>query len=197
MATIKAFFAADMPKIDGIALALPRDRLAEVSNWALPAPHWCAKGGKTRQESVHAAISILPNEPASVVMIHDAVRPFPPAYAIAEAIATIAPTTDSAEWDGAVLAEASIDTLKKVDANSQVVATVPREEIYRAQTPQLALLSTWKKAYEWTKKNNFNGTDDVSILEAMGLRVRAIPSPSSNQKVTTTDDWARLAPHQA
>jgi len=96
------------------------------------------------------------------------------------------------DWDGAVLAEASTDTLKRVDANFQIIATEPRERIYRAQTPQLAKLATWQKAFAWARVTGFRGTDDVSILEAMGLRVRLIPSPSSNLKITVPEDLERL-----
>jgi len=186
-ATIKAFFAPGMPKVDGVAIALPPDRLDEVSAWNFPAPRWCAKGGKTRQESVEAAIGLLPpGDAQALVMIHDAVRPFPPAGPIMEAILSL----DS--WDGALLAEASTDTLKRVDANFQVLGTEPRDCIYRAQTPQMAKLSTWQRAFAWAREHGFKGTDDVSILEAMGLRVRLIPSPSSNQKLTVPEDWDRL-----
>ena len=187
-ATINAFFAQDMPKIDGIALALPPDRVEGIAKWAFPAPLWCAVGGETRQESVAAAIRSLPDVPEATVMIHDAVRPFPPSAPVNEAIRTL----DG--WDGAVLAEVSTDTLKRVDANFQILATEPREQIYRAQTPQAAKLSTWQRAFAWASRNGFKATDDVSILEAMGLRVRVIPSPPSNQKLTVPEDWERLKP---
>jgi 2-C-methyl-D-erythritol 4-phosphate cytidylyltransferase len=187
-ATINAFFATDMPEIDGIALALPPDRLESASKWSFPAPHWCTSGGATRQESVAAAIKLLPDAPRAKVMIHDAVRPFPPPRPIHEAIRAL----DA--WDGAALAEASMDTLKRIDANFQILATEPRDKIFRAQTPQLARLSTWRSAFAWAKENDFTGTDDVSILEAMGLKVRLIPSPPSNQKLTVPQDWERLRP---
>lgn len=186
-ATIEAFFAEGMPKIEGIALALPPDRIEEVSGWNLPAPHWCAEGGATRQDSVYAAIKLLDGcPPDEAAMIHDAVRPFPPSRAVSEAIASLE------EWDGAALAEASTDTLKRVGADFQIVATEPREQIYRAQTPQAARLSTWRRAFTWAEQHGFNGTDDVSMLEAMGLKVRVVPSPASNQKITVHEDWERL-----
>lgn len=185
-ATVNAFFAPDMPEIDGIALALPPDRLEEAAKWTFPAPLWCTEGGKTRQESVAAAIKLLPDIPQANVMIHDAVRPFPPPVPVNEAIKAL----DA--WDGTTLAEVSTDTLKRVDANFQILATESREHIYRAQTPQTAKLSTWQRAFAWASVNGFKGTDDVSILEAMGLRVRVIPSPSTNQKLTVPEDWERL-----
>jgi 2-C-methyl-D-erythritol 4-phosphate cytidylyltransferase len=187
MATISAFFSPGMPKIDGIAIALPEEWLAEVSAWVFPVPHRCAQGGLTRQESVEAAISLLPDyHPDACVLIHDAARPFPPPGPIHDAIQAL----DG--WDGAVLAEESTDTLKRVSASLQILETVPRDQIYRAQTPQVAKLSTWKNAFAWASDNNFKVTDDVSILEAMGLRVCVIPSPASNQKLTTPEDWKRL-----
>ncbi|MDR2560971.1 MAG: 2-C-methyl-D-erythritol 4-phosphate cytidylyltransferase, partial [Holophagales bacterium] len=132
-ATIEAFFGPGMPKIEGIAIALPLDKIEEISKWELPAPHWCTEGGTTRQESVHAALKMLDEfPPDEAAMIHDAVRPFPPPGAINEAIALMD------EWDGAVLAEASTDTLKRVGPDFHIVATEPREQIYRAQTPQVA-----------------------------------------------------------
>jgi 2-C-methyl-D-erythritol 4-phosphate cytidylyltransferase len=186
-ATIEAFFAPGMPKIEGIAIALPPERIEEVSKWTFPAPHWCIEGGATRQESVCAALGLLTSCPQDeAAMIHDAVRPFPPPRPIAEAIASLG------EWDGAALAEASTDTLKRVAADFQIVATEPREQIYRAQTPQAAKLSTWQRAFAWAAEHGFEGTDDVSILEAMGLRVRIVPSPPSNQKITVPEDWERM-----
>ena len=190
-ATIDAFFAPDMPALDGVAVALPLDRLGEAAGWAFPAPHRCCAGGETRQESVAAALSLIEGAPDDVVLIHDAVRPFPPAAPIKEALAAVL-----GGWDGAVLAEASTDTLKQVGEDLRVRGTLPRERIYRAQTPQAARLSTWLRAFAWAKSEGFAGTDDVSILEAMGLSVKAIPSPPSNRKITVPEDWEMLRPEK-
>jgi 2-C-methyl-D-erythritol 4-phosphate cytidylyltransferase len=186
-ATLEAFLAPGMPRLLGIALAVPLDRIAEVSAWVLPVPLWVTEGGQTRQESVARALALLPAEGDAPVMIHDAVRPFPPSGPLRQALEAL----DA--WDGALLAEASTDTLKRVDALGDVLGTEPRQEIVRAQTPQLARLTTWRRAFAWAQAQGFEGTDDVSLLEALGLRVRAIPSPSSNVKLTTPEDWARFA----
>lgn len=188
-ATIQAFLAPDMPKLAGISLAVPEDRLEEVQAWHFGLPLWVTVGGETRQESVALALEMLPSEAKRArVMIHDAVRPFPPAKAIDEALFALS------EWDGSVLGEASTDTLKRVDADFKVLETEPRDWIFRAQTPQIARLETWNRAFDWAKQHGFSGTDDVSILEAMGLRVRLVPSPGSNIKLTTPEDWERYAP---
>jgi 2-C-methyl-D-erythritol 4-phosphate cytidylyltransferase len=191
-ATIGAFFAPGMPKIEGIAIALPPDRIAEVEGWRFPAPHWCTAGGSTRQESVARALALLPDLPDAVALIHDAARPFPPAGPTLEAVRCLDGLDGLGGCDCAVLAEASTDTLKRVDKGLNVLATEPRETIYRAQTPQAARLGTWREAVAWAESRGFRATDDASALEAMGRRVRIVPSPPSNWKLTVPEDLGRL-----
>jgi len=186
-ATLHAFLAEGMPELRGIALAVPADRLEEVRTWSFPVPLWVVEGGETRQDSVSAALSVLPADPDAPVMIHDGVRPFPPCEPIREALRALT------AFDGAVLGEPSTDTLKRVDPSGLILGTEPRETIFRAQTPQVAHLSLWRRAFAWACETGFSGTDDVSLLEALGLRVRLVPSPSSNVKITTAEDW-RFAP---
>jgi 2-C-methyl-D-erythritol 4-phosphate cytidylyltransferase len=176
-----------MPKLKGITLAVPADRIGEVGSWSFGVPLWVVEGGETRQDSVSAALVALPELPDSPVMIHDGVRPFPPREPIIEALQALQ------VHDGAVLGEPSTDTLKRVDTSGLILSTEPRDSIFRAQTPQVALLSLWRQAFSWAKETGFAGTDDVSLLEAMGLRVRLVTSPSSNVKITTAEDW-RFAP---
>lgn len=184
-ATLEAFLQPGMPTLSGVVLAVPGNRMEEVRAWALGLPTWVVAGGSSRQASVRAALAVLPDEPDSTVLIHDAVRPFPPSGPIAAAIQAL----DA--WDGALLGEASTDTLKRVDSQGQVLETVPREAIFRAQTPQAARLETWRRAFDWAAKTGFQATDDVSLLEALGLRVLMLPAPASNLKITTPDDWNR------
>jgi len=185
LATIQAFLKPGMPPIGAVSLAVPPDRVEEVRGWSFGVPVWVTEGGDTRQDSVRRALDAVDLGDATPVLIHDAVRPFPPAEPILEALDSLS------TWDAALLAEASTDTLKRVDAEGRVVATVPRDEIFRAQTPQVACLGLWRRAFRWAEETGFSGTDDVSILEAMGLRVRMIPAPSSNIKITTPADWER------
>lgn len=184
--TLEAFLQPGFPELQGIAVALPPDRLKEVSSWQLGVPLWTVVGGETRQDSVAAALGLLPDVSDAPVMIHDAVRPFPPCGPILEALSSLG------EWDGAVLAEPSTDTLKRVDGSGRVLETVPRALIHRAQTPQVARLGTWRSAFAWAAAESHVGTDDVSLLEAMGMRVRIVASPTSNLKLTTAEDWGRL-----
>ncbi len=185
LATIQAFLTPEMPPLRAVALAVPPDRLAEVRSWNLGLPAWVVEGGSTRQESVAAALEAIRAEEGTPVLVHDGVRPFPPAAPVLEAIQALG------YWDGAVLAEPSTDTLKRVDSTGRILATLPREEIFRAQTPQVATLGVWRRAFAWAVESGFQGTDDVSLLEALGLRVKLVPSPSTNLKITTPADWER------
>ena len=187
-ATILAFFAPGMPALAGIALAVPEERLAEVRAWTFPVPLVAVAGGATRQDSVARALAALEDRPGARVLIHDAVRPFPPAGPIQEALAALA------DWDAALLGELSTDTLKRVAPGGQVLGTEPRDLLFRAQTPQVAPLALWRKAFAWAARTGFEGTDDVSLLEALSLRIKLILSPSTNLKLTTPADWSRTCP---
>lgn len=186
-ATVDAFFGPGMPAISLVVLAVPEEYLATARAWHFPAAALVVAGGATRQDSVAAALAALPEEPDAAVLIHDAVRPFPPAEPIHDAISSLS------EWDGAVLGEASTDTLKQVDQDGRILATVPRERIFRAQTPQVARLGAWRRAFDAALRDQFQGTDDVSLLERLSLKVKLVPSPASNLKLTTPEDWERLA----
>lgn len=186
-ATVAAFFAPGMPAIAAVVLAVPEEFLETARSWRFPVAVQVVAGGATRQDSVAAALAALPDESDAVVLIHDAVRPFPPAEPLQEAISALS------EWDAALLGEASTDTLKQVDQDGRILATVPRERIFRAQTPQVARLGTWRRAFDAALRDQFQGTDDVSLLERLGLNVKLVPSPASNLKLTTPEDWERLA----
>jgi len=171
-ATVGAFLGPEMPALAGICLAVPEDRLDQVRAWRFGPVLTAVIGGATRQESVALALAAMPDVPSAKVMIHDAVRPFPPAGPIRAALAALA------DWDGAVLGEPSTDTLKRVDRAGRI----------------LARLGLWREAFAWAQAHGFQGTDDVGLLEAMGRRVKLIPAPASNLKITTTEDWAHACP---
>ena len=186
--TVEAFLAPGMPHLAGIALAVPESHLEETRSWTFSVPCAVVQGGATRQESVWKALRALPDQPFAPVMIHDAVRPFPPAAPLWEALEALN------RYDGVLLGEPSTDTLKRVDALGRVLRTEPREEFFRAQTPQIARLGTWLKAFQSADEAGFSGTDDVALLEHLNLSVKLIPSPSSNLKLTTPEDWERARP---
>ena len=187
-ATVEAFLTPGMPPLAGIVLAVPEAHLEEARSWSFGIPCAVTPGGDTRQASVWAALLTLPDQPMAPVMIHDAVRPFPPATPLWEALDALN------QYDGVLLGEPSTDTLKRVDAEGRVLRTEPREEFFRAQTPQIARLGTWLHAFRTADEAGFSATDDVALLERLGLAVKLISSPGSNLKLTTPEDWERTRP---
>ena len=187
-ATVEAFLQPGMPPLAGIVLSVPPEFIDGVRTWSFGVPCTAVAGGATRQDSVSTALAALPDAPDAAVLIHDAVRPFPSPEPVLEAILALE------SWDGAVLGEPSTDTLKEISTEGMVLSTLPRERIFRAQTPQVARLGRWREAFSAAAQDGFVGTDDVSLLERLGHRIRLIPSPPSNLKITTPQDWQRWAP---
>jgi 2-C-methyl-D-erythritol 4-phosphate cytidylyltransferase/2-C-methyl-D-erythritol 2,4-cyclodiphosphate synthase len=139
-------------------------------------------GGKTRQDSVCRGLDALEVEAPDLVLVHDAARPWIPPGTIAALLAALE------HADGAIPAVSVADTLKRV-ANGCIDATVPREGLYRAQTPQAfrygALLAAHRSVVGVA-------TDDAALLEAMGKRVAIVAGSEDNIKLTFAEDLLRL-----
>jgi len=137
-----------------------------------------ATGGKERSQSVAAALSCLP-EDTSIVLIHDGARPLL-AY---EDLTAVLAGAKQAGYDGALLAEPVTDTIKEV-TDLTVSRTLPRERLWRAQTPQVFKKDLLLAAYA----QNTAATDDASLVEALGGRLLVVPARSCNLKLTTPLD---------
>lgn len=142
-------------------------------------------GGARRQDSAAAGFAAVPPS-ASLVLVHDAARPFVPA---ADAVAV----ADAASRDGAALLVAPVvDTLKRVGPDgSAVLETVPRADLRRALTPQGFRREVYASALARAVAGGWEVTDDASMVERAGGAVTAVPGDPSNVKVTTPDDLAR------
>lgn len=175
------------PRIDRLAVVIHPDdeelyrNATEGCAVALRAP---IAGGDTRQQSVLAGLEALEAEHPDVVLIHDAARPFADIDIIDRVITTL-----EAGSKGAIAASALADTLKHVDDKGRIGATIPREELWCAQTPQgftfAAILNAHRKAAA-SGENRF--TDDASIAEWAGLDVVVVEGSSANRKLTTAED---------
>ncbi len=139
-------------------------------------------GGATRQDSVRAGLEALAAHAPDIVLVHDAARPFFPDRTIPDLIAALA------DAPGAIPAVPVADTLKRVDAGT-IQTTVPRDALFRAQTPQAfrfqILLDTHRSGLT-------GATDDASLLEAAGLAVRIVGGSDDNIKLTFPEDMLRL-----
>jgi 2-C-methyl-D-erythritol 4-phosphate cytidylyltransferase/2-C-methyl-D-erythritol 2,4-cyclodiphosphate synthase len=142
-------------------------------------------GGATRQESVRAGLEALAQHAPDVVLVHDAARPLIPAGTIDDLLAAL---RDGLL--GAIPAVPVADTLKRA-AGGAIEATVPRQNLFRAQTPQafdFATLLALHRAAEL-----FEATDDAWLLERAGHAVKLVAGHEENIKLTYPADAARLA----
>ncbi|HEY4009529.1 MAG TPA: 2-C-methyl-D-erythritol 4-phosphate cytidylyltransferase [Acidobacteriaceae bacterium] len=186
--SLRAFLA--VPGVTGIYLAVREPEQPRVS--ALLAEHGLASrvhvvpGGDTRQESVGHALAALPSTgDDDIVLVHDAVRPLIDPQTIERTIAAIE------KHGAAIVAMPAIDTIKQVERTADgalVTATIPRELIVHAQTPQGARVPLLKRAFEEAAADQFVGTDEASLLERAGIPVYVVPGSSRNLKVTQPGD---------
>jgi len=139
-------------------------------------------GGNTRQESVRAGLEALAPHAPDIVLVHDAARPLIPPGTVAALIEAL---RDS---PGAIPAVPVADTLKRAEGG-RVAATVPREGLYRAQTPQAFRFGALLAAH---RAGLASATDDAALLEAQGLAVALVPGAEDNIKLTYPADLARL-----
>lgn len=137
-------------------------------------------GGAERQDSIRNGLDLLGDD-SEIVIVHDAVRPFITEEMIESSVAA------AKEAGAAIVAVPVKDTVKRAE-NLSVIETVPRDELWLAQTPQAFRCNIIKKAYLEAEKNSFIGTDDASLVEAMGKRVKIVPGSYENIKITTPED---------
>lgn len=139
-------------------------------------------GGATRQDSVRAGLdALLPHAP-TIVLVHDAARPNIPAGTIDALLAALE------HHPGAIPAAPVADTLKRV-VDGIITETVPRDGLFRAQTPQAFRVAPLLAAH---RSGLIGATDDASLLEAAGETVAIVPGSDDNIKLTYPDDLVRL-----
>ena len=157
---------------------------AAVEGLGLPAP---VLGGATRQQSVLNGLEVLSMAPPDFVAIHDAARPFVRPVDIQACLDAAATPGIS----GAVLGVRLADTLKRVD-DGAIRETVPRANLWRAQTPQVfrfaALLEAHRAVASLGASEASALTDDAAVAERAGLRVVMVAGSGDNSKITTNDD---------
>ena len=140
-------------------------------------------GGATRQDSVRAGLEALAPHAPDIVLVHDAARPFLPAATVPALLAALE------RHAGAIPAVAVADTLKRA-LDGTIAETVPRDGLYRAQTPQAFHFSTLLGLHRTAEPG---ATDDAALLERAGLTVAVVPGHEDNIKLTYQEDVARLA----
>jgi 2-C-methyl-D-erythritol 4-phosphate cytidylyltransferase len=146
------------------------------------APAGCAgvAGGATRSESVRRALEAAP--PGEDVLVHDAARPLVRPEHFRQALAAL----DDA--DAAIVAARVPDTVKEAGDDRLVTATLDRSRLWAIQTPQAFRRGVLERALDCDPATLARATDDASLVERAGGRVRIVESTPENFKVTTPHD---------
>ena len=140
-------------------------------------------GGLKRQDSVYNGLLAV-DEKVSTVVIHDGVRPFINPSSIEECI------REAVLHGACILGMPASDTLKLADDSGYIEKTLERDSVWLAQTPQAFNYSLIKKAHDRARKEGFKGTDDASLVERIGEKVKIIRGSIENIKITTPEDLA-------
>ncbi len=135
------------------------------------------EGGSERQHSIFNALKMVRRE-IELVAVHDAVRPFVSVENILQCISV------AEQVGGAVLGVPAKDTIKKVNSEGVIVETPKRAQLWQAQTPQIFQKALLGKAYDIAIKEGFFGTDDSSLVEHIGGKVKMVEGDRSNLKIT-------------
>jgi len=185
--SVRAFLA--VPRVDAVCVAVraqERERMeAHLVEHRLGARVHLVEGGDNRQESVANALAALECDEDDVVLVHDAVRPLIDP-------ATIERTIDAIVKHGAaIVGLPAVDTIKQVERTADgaiVTATIPRERIVLAQTPQGARFGLLLRAFMEADADGFAGTDEASLLERAGVEVTVVAGSVRNFKITQPGD---------
>jgi 2-C-methyl-D-erythritol 4-phosphate cytidylyltransferase/2-C-methyl-D-erythritol 2,4-cyclodiphosphate synthase len=151
--------------------------LAGIAHWP-PVP-----GGATRQDSVRAGLEALAPHAPDIVLIHDAARPVIPPRTVPDLLAALE------RAPGAIPAVPVADTLKRGEGG-RITATVSREGLHRAQTPQAFRFATLLALHRAATAST--ATDDAALLEAAGEPVLLVSGSEDNIKLTYPEDRLRL-----
>lgn len=138
-------------------------------------------GGKERQDSVFAALGAISGK-FPYVVVQDAARPFCKEQYFKDCWAALAEG-----YEGAVVGVPVKDTIKQVVGDC-IVASPKRSELFAAHTPQVFLREILEEAYKTALEEKFLGTDDASLVERLGYRVKAICGDYDNIKITVKED---------
>ena len=140
-----------------------------------------ARGGETRQESVYNGFLAI-SKKANMVAIHDAARPL----ILPEQIELLLEQAN--RYGASTAAKKAVDTIKRADSNGFILETVPRDDLFNVQTPQVFKTDLYRVATALANKDCFTGTDDCSLAEHAKFPVKLCELNGPNFKLTTQED---------
>ncbi len=185
--SLRAFAAVE--RVTAIYVAARKAEMerveTQIADYGFSGRIHIVEGGEKRQESVGHALEALPAQEDDIVLVHDAVRPLIDA-------ATIERTIDAVvEHGAAIVGLPAVDTIKQVDRTAHgalITATIPREFIVLAQTPQGFRYGLLKQAFSEAAADGFIGTDEASLVERAGHPVAVVHGSQVNLKITQPGD---------
>ena len=194
--TVRKFVAS--PMVTDIVVAVREEEIEAVEQMlhregrGLLGALRIVAGGDTRQESVEKAFATLDAD-TDVVAVHDAVRPFVELDTIRRVI------EEAAASGAAIVGIVPVDTVKQVSGaqagGAKVRATISRERLILAQTPQVFRYDVLRRAFEAARLDNFSGTDEASLVERLDqTEISVVLGSDRNIKITRPGDMdlARL-----
>ncbi len=182
--TIRVFQKSDV--ISEVVLVVPQDDIAYVreqivEKYGLTKVSAIVAGGHERQDSVLSGLRAIA-ETCDIVMVHDGVRPFVTGDMIARVAAA------AADGGAASIGVKAKDTIKETTDENMVMRTIPRGNLWQTQTPQAFQYGLLCRAFETAAGDGFYGTDDASLVERIGAKVRMLAGSYENIKITTPED---------
>ena len=177
----------DVPGLGGVVVALaPHDARWEGLAIASDPRVHRARGAATRAASVAAGLARLGElaPPDAWVLVHDAARPLTSGADIARLLGAVL----DGGATGGLLAVPVHDTLKRAGSDHRVEATVPRERLWRAQTPQLFRLAELAGALDAAARGGATITDEASAMELAGHEPQLVEALDPNPKITRAGD---------
>jgi len=143
------------------------------------------KGGKRRQDSAFNGLKMSGNlgaKSGDLILFHNGANPLVSQNEITNVIRA------AKKFRAALVGQSAKDTIKEVNKNGIITRTLDRRKIFLAQTPQVIEYKLAKMAFEKARREKFYGTDDVSLVERLGVRPKIIQASSKNIKVTYSED---------
>lgn len=143
------------------------------------------EGGKERQDSAYEGVKAAKNlgtKKGDLILFHNGANPLVSQKEINQVI------KEARKYGAALVAQPLKDTLKMADKLSFAKTTIPRQNLWLAQTPQAIEYNLALKAFKKAKKDKFLGSDDVSLVERLGEKVKIVTASSRNIKVTDPED---------
>jgi 2-C-methyl-D-erythritol 4-phosphate cytidylyltransferase len=166
-------------EVDSVTSSLEAQKLSQ--------PVAVVRGGDTRQDSVANALAEVSPE-SDLILVHDAVRPLVTLVQIEQVIA------EADACDAAILGIPAMDTVKEVKRASLptdvalVIATIPRERVVLAQTPQVFRASLLLEAFARARQDGVAASDEAGLVERLGRDVHVVVGSERNLKITRPGD---------